>query len=412
MALVTENNRQYYEGAQTFRGDGLSSTFGPVTFDTPLVFYSSDPADQNYALNNFKVYVSDTGLPGSYVEQISPLNPFSMAGSNMVEVSTVPADGAYVVIQLKKLDGGKYGNTVAEKAYGNTVENNYGGYQYISLQDAIQNFMVGYVGDGKLIQKVKKSDVIFFAKRALQEFSYDTLKSIKSQESTVPSSLSLVLPQDYVNYVSVGWYDKAGIKHPILPTNNLTINPTNLPLEDNKAIPIQDVYDTNIQGTSIVEERWASNHSDFNFKDFIDNTWLGYALYYGDWGFGLYAGWGELYGLEPQLANMNGYFSINDREGKMMFSSDLANQIVVLEYISDGLANDMDTKIPKLAEDALYTAIAHSIIASRINQPEYIVARLKKERYAKLRNAKIRLSNLKLDQIVQVMRGKSKWIKH
>ena len=164
MALVTENNRQYYEGAQTFRGDGLSSTFGPVTFDTPLVFYSSDPADQNYALNNFKVYVSDTGLPGSYVEQISPLNPFSMAGSNMVEVSTVPADGAYVVIQLKKLDGGKYGNTVAEKAYGNTVENNYGGYQYISLQDAIQNFMVGYVGDGKLIQKVKKSDVIFLLK--------------------------------------------------------------------------------------------------------------------------------------------------------------------------------------------------------------------------------------------------------
>ena len=31
---------------------------------------------------------------------------------------------------------------------------------------------------------------------------------------------------------------------------------------------------------------------------------------------------------------------------------------------------------------------------------------------AKLRNAKIRLSNIKLDQIVQVMRGKSKWIKH
>ena len=31
---------------------------------------------------------------------------------------------------------------------------------------------------------------------------------------------------------------------------------------------------------------------------------------------------------------------------------------------------------------------------------------------AKLRNAKIRLSNIKLDEIVQVMRGKSKWIKH
>ena len=56
--------------------------------------------------------------------------------------------------------------------------------------------MVGYVGDGKVIQTAKKSDVLFFAKRSLQEFSYDTLKSIKSQELTVPDSLSLVIPQD------------------------------------------------------------------------------------------------------------------------------------------------------------------------------------------------------------------------
>ena len=411
MAL-TENNRQYYEGAQTFRGDGLSSTFGPVTFDTPLVFYSSDPADQNYALNNFKVYVSPTGLSGTYVEQVSPVNPFALVGSNMVEISTIPGNGDYVVIQLKTLDGGKYGDTPSTKAYGNVVEENYGSYQYISLQDAIQNFMVGYVGDGKLIQKVKKSDVIFFAKRALQEFSYDTLRSIKSVELTVPENGSIVLPQDYVNYVNIGWYDNAGVKHPILPVNNLTINPYNSPVQDNQGVPVQDIYDVTIEGTSIVESRWRSNKSDFNFKDFIDNTWLGYALYYGDWGFGLYSGWGELYGLEPQFANMNGYFSFNDREGKISFSSDLVNQIIVLEYISDGLADSMDTKIPKLAEDALYAAISHSIIASRINQPEYIVQRLKKERYAKLRNAKIRLSNIKLEEIVQVMRGKSKWIKH
>ncbi|GAI95455.1 unnamed protein product, partial [marine sediment metagenome] len=38
--------------------------------------------------------------------------------------------------------------------------------------------------------------------------------------------------------------------------------------------------------------------------------------------------------------------------------------------------------------------------------------RYKKDRYAALRNAKIRLSNIKLEEISQVMRGKSKWIKH
>ena len=72
----------------------------------------------------------------------------------------------------------------------------------------------------------------------------------------------------------------------------------------------------------------------------------------------------------------------------------------------------METKVPKLAEEALYAHISHAVIASRINQPEYIVRRLKQERSAKLRNAKLRLSNIKLDEIVQVMRGKSKWIKH
>ena len=72
----------------------------------------------------------------------------------------------------------------------------------------------------------------------------------------------------------------------------------------------------------------------------------------------------------------------------------------------------MDTRVPKLAEEAMYAYISHAIIASRINQPEYVVNRLKREKSAKLRNAKLRLSNIKLNEFVQVMRGKSKWLKH
>ena len=72
----------------------------------------------------------------------------------------------------------------------------------------------------------------------------------------------------------------------------------------------------------------------------------------------------------------------------------------------------MDSKIPKMAEEALYMHIAYSILAGRSNVQEYIVQRYKKERRAQLRNAKIRLSNIKLEEFTQVMRGKSKWIKH
>ena len=44
--------------------------------------------------------------------------------------------------------------------------------------------------------------------------------------------------------------------------------------------------------------------------------------------------------------------------------------------------------------------------------PEYQVNRLKKERFAAVRTAKLRLSNLKIEELTQIMRGKSKHIKH
>ena len=193
-----------------------------------------------------------------------------------------------------------------------------------------------------------------------------------------------------------------------MPVNNLTGSPYTIPIQDAKGVPVQDNFNNNIEGTSIIEKRWNTN--DLKNRNInIDDTVL--ASFYYNYDFPN-IGYGELYGLEPQYANMNGYFQLNEREGKISFSNDLVDKIILFEYISDGLALDLDTRVPKLAEEAMYAHIAHAVIASRINQPEYIVQRLKRERSAKLRNAKIRLSNLKLNELVQVMRGKSKWIKH
>ena len=50
--------------------------------------------------------------------------------------------------------------------------------------------------------------------------------------------------------------------------------------------------------------------------------------------------------------------------------------------------------------------------ATKKNISEFIVRRYQKERRAALRNAKIRLSNIKASEIAQVMRNKSKQIKH
>jgi len=401
--LITETNRQYYEGAQGFIADAGQTTF-ITTFNTDLIFGSWDPNEVDYALNNFKLYTSPNGLPGSFTEYTSAYT----VDKNIITITPALGLGIYVVVQLKSLSGGNYATTEAEKAYGSTVEDNYGGYAYISLNDIINNFMVAYVGPGKLIADVKRTDVIFHAKRGLQEFSYDTLKSVKSQELTVPHNLSIPMPQDYVNYVKMSWVDRSGVKHIIYPTT-LTSNPTQPVIQDSLGVAIQDNFGSNIEGTSITEERWATNNTDYLINNI---AWNGGAFAYGynNWGYG--GAYGRRYGGDPEYMNFNGTFTINERENKFSFSSDLVGAIIILEYISDGLAYDMDTKVPKLAEEAMYLHILHSILSVRSSSPEYLVQRFKRERSAALRNAKIRLSNIKLEEITQVLRGKSKWIKH
>tara|TARA_R110002167_G_scaffold688_1_gene2983 strand:+ start:602 stop:2095 length:1494 start_codon:yes stop_codon:yes gene_type:complete len=102
--------------------------------------------------------------------------------------------------------------------------NNYGNYQFTSLADIINQFMVVYVGENKIIPKASKVDVAFHAQRALRELSFDTFKSVKSQQIDLPPTLVMPLPHDYVNYTKLSCVDSAGIKHPLYPTNS-TSNP-------------------------------------------------------------------------------------------------------------------------------------------------------------------------------------------
>jgi len=409
--LITETAEQYFQGSQGFRGNAGNTTGQSfaTTFNTDLYLGDSNPNNLNYSLNNFKIYTSDSAVPGTWSEWITA---FTVTNGKTVTLTAAPGANKYIVVQLNILTGGKYASTEAEKAYGQTVEDNYGSYQYAKLNNVINNFLIAYVGAGKLIPSVKRTDVIFHAKRALQEFSYDTLKSIKSAELSIPPSLTLVLPQDYVNYVKCSWVDELGVLHPIYPANNLTTSPFYTQAQDSAGIPTQDVFGNDIEGTSITQKRWHTANTNFingffNSNDFTNDMW---AYNWDMFGFNG-ARLGQQYGLDPQYSQANGWFNLNEREGKISFSSDLANKLIILEYVSDGLAADLDTKVPKLAEEAMYAYIIHAVISTRINQPEYIVQRLRKEKSAKLRNAKIRLSNIKLDDIIQVMRGKSKWIK-
>ena len=64
--LITENARQYYEGAQEFRGYNYSDAGFTTDFNTDLCFKTWDENLPEYTLNNFKLYTSPTGIPGTY----------------------------------------------------------------------------------------------------------------------------------------------------------------------------------------------------------------------------------------------------------------------------------------------------------------------------------------------------------
>ena len=430
----------------------------------------------------------------------------------------------------------------------------FGGYQFVSLTDIINQFMAVYIGEDKIIPKARRVDVAFHAQRALAELSFDTFKSFKAQEILVPSNLQMTLPQDYVNYTKISWVDSAGIKHLLYPTSK-TSNPSSNPLQDSvgdftlqavgglvnlsdfitldaeykdiligmtvtgafiptgtvvvgtsnaagvttiqvttgaitttnpgitltfanangslimpqkssyivenlawdtttlftitalTAASIADIevgmlvyHDffpagtvvTNVFGTTIVVSNLATDTSVnavvaiaggdeilFVSPDKIDtDTWANYksgtpSENQDDYIDGTY--WpmnGSRYGLDPQYAQTNGSFYIDDISGKIHFSSNISGKTVILDYISDSLGTDGEMQVHKFAEEAMYRWIAHAIMAGRVNIPEYQVQRFKKEKFAAVRTAKLRLSNIKLEEITQILRGKSKQIKH
>ena len=535
--------------------------------------------------------------------------------------------------------------------------NDHGDYQFVSLQDIIQQFCLMYVGEDKLIPKIKKIDVGFYAQRALQELSFDTFKSIKSQQIDVPNSLIMTLPMDYVSYTKISSVDSAGIKHPLYPTKH-TSNPfqikqnednsyyfgiqgafleetnivknnqfddpftgnwqvspaarngswnnfrlaasgkyyvehnedtitrsggelnfnalwntgygaptrrsraygawqkldvSNTDIIDLKATAtsgaqlfnasstlmcdfgiirvglttldpatqlvnengvVKDGYATNPGGPNVsphynignynvldpdgnvavlewndgtteyktieninitgITDLWVyvqsfspwnddavttltqgvfnggltqplpntseNNTPQTNSLDFVSvvtegqnknlteasangnsSTWQNYKSHdpsennisdYRDYNNHIY--WpneGERYGLDPAHAQVNGSFYIDDRLGKIHFSSNISGKTIILDYLSDSLGTNEEMKVHKFAEDAMYKWLLHAIL-STYTYSQALVPRLTKEKFAAVRKAKLRLSGIKLEEITQILRGKSKQIKH
>jgi len=275
---------------------------------------------------------------------------------------------------------------------------NFGNYQFVTLENIIHAFMYIYVGESKIISKVSRTDVQFHAMRAIQELSYDVLKSFKSQEIEVPNTLSMILPQDYVNYIKVVRVGSDGLERVLYPARK-TSDPFAITQDAN------GVYQ--FTGGALTEQT-PSNTS----ENFENVTPVNYQLYDVNYSSDIEISTeGRRYGLDPQYSQINGSFFIDQLRGLIKFGAALAGETITLHYVSDGLGTDAEMIVHKFCEEAIYKHIAYGVLSTRSNIPEYIVQRYKKERFAETRKAKIRLSNIKIEEFTQVLKGMGKQIK-
>ena len=294
---------------------------------------------------------------------------------------------------------------------GNTPQNaNWGSYQYISLYDIVNNFMLMHTGNHSLVNNEERYKVLFHAKRAVQELNYDAFKEIKVLELSVTDNLRFVLPSDFVNWVRISLY-KDGYLRPL--SENIQTLSSNAYLQDNNGNILFDQNGNVLQPqySNIDYDRISkTKKSIYLNQNSPYNNQLGWCVD-GFWYFDYTIG--TPFGLNTETANFNPTFNIDKKAGVINFDSSMSGHPCIIEYISDGMEGGDDSlvSVNKLFEKYVYAYILYEILNSKLGVQEYVVARARKEKSALLRNAKIRISNIHPGRLLMNLRGMDKIIK-
>ena len=284
---------------------------------------------------------------------------------------------------------------------------NWGSYQYVSLTDIVNNFLLMYDGNHSLINNEERYKILFHAKRGIQELNYDAMKEIKILQLTLDHNFSFTLPSDYVNWVRISQY-KDGVLYPL--SENIQTNWSTAYLQDNNSNILFDQDGNALRPQdSQVDLSRAQRSIYLNPKSLFDGC-EGYCVD-GCWYFDYQVG--SRFGLNTETANQNPTFKIDKQAGKIYFSTAGGHDSIVLEYVSDGMENGNDSlvSVNKMFEEFIYAYIRYAILNSRVGVQEYIVNRARKDKSSLLRNAKLRLSNIHPGRLLMNLRGQNKWIK-
>jgi hypothetical protein len=262
-----------------------------------------------------------------------------------------------------------------------------GKYQYVSLNTIVNNMLLEAEDDDSYIKNVKRSRIISYAKQAIRTVSRQASNDILAIEITVPPDLSWPLPQDYIDYVRISVVVKDE------STNSLRL----MPLDVNRNINIATGY--------LQDDNYKLLFDDLGNILTADSS-NGYQRPYKTYSF--------LDGYQPTLntskLSKSGEFTIDERRGKILFSSELSGKEIVLEYNSDGLQSEYteeEITVHKYLRDTIENWIYFSCIERKRNVPANEKQRALQRYKTTLHQAKLARADFNLLQISRVLRSRS-----
>jgi len=272
-------------------------------------------------------------------------------------------------------------------------DSQWGNHQYVTIKDLVNDFMFSQTDDSH-VSNVDIDQVVYHAKRAVQELYFDVVNEIISIEFDLNPSFIIPLPHDYIQYVQISWVDLNGRKHPLaIDTRS---NLAQAYLQDNNYDYLYDSDGDILQGShsqDMIADTDQSNYTDAQTV----STERG----------------APSFNLDRSKVFKNGSYVIDKERGIIQFSSSVQGRTIALDYISDGLFQraDSDIRIHKFAEDAAYEYIYWMLIKRNRNVPRNEKEAARRDWFNSRRVAKKRIKPTRYEEIRQVMKGVSKMIK-
>jgi hypothetical protein len=254
-------------------------------------------------------------------------------------------------------------------------EDNFGSYQYISLKDIIDDLLIDTTDHDNYLNNTPRRILLRHTRRGIQRLNREIKKTVLAVEYTVPDSLFFPLPQDYIDWVRVSV---------VMPDFKLK------PLNINYSIATSIGYLQNDNADVLFDNNGYVLQSDGSNA---------YAQPYKKYSFGTF-GEGERY-------SKFGEFTIDERRKTILFSSELQDREVVIEYISDGLQseilNEDEVTIHKDLVETLQSYVYMETISGRRSVPANEKQRAKDSYKALLHKLKIDALNLDYNGLIQMV---------